>query len=537
MAGDKLAKQQIAVSDRLFNNRATTENHLQDIRDYIHPDSQSFTSTNTPGEKSRSKILENSTEVVSDLLAETAHGELTNPADKWFELETGDERLDSQREVKIWLEDTERRLYEVFDDPRTRWAADIGIWYKELVDFGTAVLAIFHEFGEGVRFKHYPLAGIALAQNILGVVDTVHFKFELSAAAAFKKWGEAAGPATAKLAQDDSKAEELVDFIRIVDPLEAPDSAGRKFRSLFINKKEQITVEEKAFFEFPFMVARWKRRGNEVFGRGPGHMALPDVKMLQRQARAKIRGEEKLVDPPLAVPDDGIIGPLTLNGGEVNVFRADLLRGSQSPIQTVESGARPDVGREGMADTKANIANAYFAHLLRVPRDPRMLQDQILDIAEERARVMGPVFGRVQSEGPGTAVDRVLQILLRTRSTLPPPRALENREVKVKFKNPFAQARAVTDARAINRTVNMIIPWSERDPSVLDNVDFDKSSRLAAAGLSAPLTMFRDPRDVVAIRQRRAEAEARAAEAAIAKDEGAAAQSTAQAVQSLRPTG
>ena len=536
MAKDALAEREIRVSEKLFQDRSTTENHWQLIRDYIRPLSQSFNSTNTPGERSRHLILDNSTESVSEILSATIYGEITNPADKWFELQSDDKRLNRDREVAGWLEDTESRLYRILDNPRTRWNANLPNWYGELVDFGTGVMAQFSEFGVGVRFKHYPLSGIALIQNADGIVDGLHFKFKLSAAAASAKWNGKAGEAVEKAAADPQKALDEFEFLRVVKPMDRADNAGRRWHSWYFSIKDRATIEDKAFFEFPFMVARLSRRDNEVYGRGRGMVALDDVRMLQRGMRATIRAVEKMIDPALMVPDDGIIGPLTLQSGEVNVFRADFLGARQAPIKAVESGGNPQVGDEFMDKIRARVDAAYYGHLLRIPREPRMLQDQILDIAEERARVMGPVFGGVQEEGPGPAVERLLAIGLRSPGALlPPPAALIGKQVGPKFQNPFAQARAVTDARSINRWVNMLLPWADRDPTILDIVDFDESGRLAGAGLNAPLTAIRDPKVVAAIREARAEREQRAEEAAIAKDQGAAAQSSAQAVASLRP--
>lgn len=531
---DSLAKEHANRYERLQTDRAVLDSHLQEIRDYILPLAQSFTGTDVKGAKNRQQIFDNSGESSAELLHSTLHGELANPAERWFQLQAEDKALNRRGDVAAWLEDTEDRLFRIFNGPQSKWDTELGTWFPELTDFGTAVMAIVAEPGRGIRFNHYPLAETYLDQDADGTVDTLYRCRKLTARQAVAEWGKDAGEKVARKAGEQKTQDEEFRFLRCVYPASGADRAGRRFESVWINLEEKHVVRQRRFYDFPFMVARWARRGDEIYGRGPGMRALADVKMLQEGMRLTLRSAEKIVDPPLLAPDDGVIGPISLASAAINTYRADLLAGRRAPVEPLLSGGRPDLGEDLMNGIRLRIANAYYEHLLRLPREPRMPVAHVLALEEERIRTLGPVFGRVQYEGLGHGVDRTLQILLRLRITAPPPAELEGRRLIPTFQNPFAQARAVAEAAAVSRLGEIMSPMIDRDPTLMDNLDGDEAWRVVAAGLNAPMTVTRDPRVVARIRERRAQEAAELQKAELMANQAKAMQSASQAVVGLQ---
>lgn len=496
------AKTAIAKSDWMLADRSGFESQWSEIRTYIARIAASIRGTETPGARRGGEILDNTAEGVSEMLAATIIGELANPAEFWFGIETENEHLMRLEEVAFWLDDSQHRLYRIFRNPNSQWSVTLKKWVKEVVDFGTATAPILDQPGKGIRFRHVPVGETCLGQDADGIVDTHFRRFKLTADQAFKEWGADAGEKVAKAANSDDagKAYQEFEFLRAVMPMREPDSAGRRFHSTWINVTEKHIIAERGFFDFPYMVGRWDTSGNEAYGRGPGHRALADVKMLQRATKSKIRAAERTIAPTLMVPDDGIIGPVTMADNGINIFRSDLLSGRQPPIQAVNTGARVDIAEEFIRDIRDLIDRAYYGHLLRMPREPRMLDAQFLEITEERARVMGPVLGPMYDQALGPTVERALMILVRAGATLPVPAALGGQNIKATFKSPFAQARQVSETRAIARFYTINAPLFERKPDAMDNIDDDEALRLSGEGLGVPRGIWRDP-DAVAARK------------------------------------
>ena len=85
--------------------------------------------------------------------------------------------------------------------------------------------------------------------------------------------------------------------------------------SIYFMPDEKEILSVGGFNEFPFVCSRWERNSLETYGRGPGGEALADVKMLNEMEKTYLKALQKMVDPPLMVPDDGFINPVRTTPG------------------------------------------------------------------------------------------------------------------------------------------------------------------------------------------------------------------------------
>ena len=88
--------------------------------------------------------------------------------------------------------------------------------------------------------------------------------------------------------------------------------------------EEKKILSVGGFNEFPFIGSRWERNSLETYGRGCGGAALSDVKMLNEMEKTYLKALQKMVDPPLMVPDDGFINPVRTTPGGLNYCRTGL---------------------------------------------------------------------------------------------------------------------------------------------------------------------------------------------------------------------
>lgn len=62
----------------------------------------------------------------------------------------------------------------------------------------------------------------------------------------------------------------------------------------------------------PWLTPRWIKVPGEVQGRGPGLIALPDAKVLNKIKEISLQAGALAINPPLMARDDGVINPATL---------------------------------------------------------------------------------------------------------------------------------------------------------------------------------------------------------------------------------
>ena len=520
-------------AERLAADRGAFESRWREVRELVLPAAAGFGTSEAAGAPNRSAILDSSGEQANELLAAALHGMLTNPSAKWFALRARDDRLNQDEAVARWLEQATGTLYAVFASPESNFAPQLHELYLELAAFGTGGMYVADRPGRPPLFATRPLAELYLAENAEGRVDTVFRRFQLSARQALQQWGAKAG-ASVQAAIDAGDPDRRFEFLHAVFPRAESDDAGRglPFASVWIAVQDRHAVRVGGYHELPFITPRWSKRPGESYGHGPGLKALADIKMLQRAMRVTIRGVEKMVDPPLLVADDGVLAPVRVSPSGINYYRAGVW--NTDPIKPLVTGGRPDLGEAFMAGVRERIESAFYNHLLQSLRDPRMTATQVIQLAEETLRILGPVVGRLQAELLAPLIGRTFAILGRAGAFGPLPPALEGRELAVDYVSPVARAQRLGEVQGLARTLEVAAPLLATDPSLLDNVDADAAFRHAAGLLGVPLELLRPAAKVAEIRGARSNAAAAESAAEDAERLVAGAADAAKALPALR---
>jgi hypothetical protein len=517
----------------MHGQRSQFDIRWQDVRNYLQPLVQSFTTKDLAGVDRRTEILDNSGETFSQLLVSGLHGMLTNPNTEWHRVRAKRRQLNELPEVRRYLEHGNEVMRYVLDTPETGFTTQLTQAYHELVDFGTNCMYIADRPGRLPLFQTRNLAQLLLRENADGQIDTVFREFELTARQAVQEFGgDNLSETTRKLAA--THPDRPMKFIHAVYPRTdswpgANHGSKLPFASQYVSVDDKTIVRTGGFHEMPFIIGRWWVLAGEVYGRGPGLKALADVKMLQRAMRITIRGVEKMVDPPLMVANDGVLGPVRLSNNSVNVVRPDVMMARRPAIEKIETGGRPDLGEEFMAGVRQRIGAAYFSHLLQMSRDPRMTATQALLIDEETLRHLGPFMARVQAEFLGKGVQRTWNILERAGEFGEKPTVLEGEPLEVQYVSPAVKAQRLGEVSATARLVEMMKPITDINPGALDIIDTDQTFRHSADRLGVPFSNLRSPEEVAQIRQARQAAEREEAERQNAVDAAKALQSLSQA--------
>jgi hypothetical protein len=492
--------------------RASWDSHWQEVRDLVYPTGQSLLGLETPGGKSYGKVLDSTGEQANELLAASLQGMLCNPGTEWVKLRCRDSRLNRAEEIAVWLENAEDVMYAVFNSPLAGFATAQHEKYLDLCTYGTGGMFIDDRPAIGPVFQARPLAELYLAENADGRVDTVFRAFRWSARQAAQRFGAALPPAILEKARDPRRQDQEDEYLHAVYPDEAyandnraPLAPPRRVKSCYLALGAKTLVEDKFYRENPLVIARWAKRANETYGRGPGMKALADVKMLQRSMRNTIRSVEKKTDPPVMVADDGVVGQVRMNSSGITTVRWDMMMGAASPIRPFDSGGRPDLAEEFNDRVRGRIERAFYNHLLQMERDPRMTATQTIKIAEETLRILGPVGGRIEIEDLGPQVRFVFNLLYHAGAFGPAPAALGGAALDIEFVSPLAKARRLAEATGIGRTLEIMAPLLDRNPDLIDNIDQDLVFRLVAEIFGWPKTTLRPWDRVVALRQARAQ--------------------------------
>lgn len=486
------------------------KNHWREVRRFMYPAGDRFFTKETPGRKQHEFVLDNTGEMAADTLASAIVGAMTNSATRWFALRVQDPALEGRAGVGRWLDIATRRMLAVFNSPRSHFNSAQHEKMLEVVNYGTGPMFIAEAPGVGPLFQTHPLANVRLAEGADGQVDTAYRAIEMSARAAVQEFGaEALSSDIVTMAFDDARKDSLQEFIHAVEPRTDRDELSAMARDMpwsshYVEKKTGKIIREGGFPEFPWVAPRWQKRAREVYGRSPAMAALADVKMLQRTMASQIDAAELAIQPPLQAPHKGVRSKIKLTRGGITYITPEAMKmsGGLKPLIT---GARPDIAEDFMRGIRERIQTAFLHHLLTMLRDPRATATQILTIAEEVLRQLGPVLGRMESEDLGPMIERVFAIMLRQGMLPPVPIDLDRVPIEIEYVSPMAKQQRVADARGIVQTIEVMAPIIGQQPEILDNVNGDATFRYVADLFGWPKDTLNDNDRVVEIRTARQE--------------------------------
>lgn len=495
-------------ADELASDRANFEDLWQQIAERMLPGSAHFTVKRTAGEARTEKMLDATAALALRKYATILESMATPRNQRYHRLTAAEDVLNKIPAVTQYLEDLNRRLFKARYAPSANFAGQIGQMFLEGGGFGTAAMFVDEVPGYGLRYRALPLSETYLVENHVGLVDTFYRRFEYTARQAFQRWGNALPPEIVQAAERRPGA--TFCFVHCVEP-----SAGRtgpgltrdhRYSSEYVSETGKAIVQTGGYYTFPLPLMRELTVPGEVYGRSPGTWVLPDVKMLNEMTRSVIRAAQKVVDPPLLMTEDGSLQSFDLRPGAANP--GTLGPNGEELVKPFNNQARVDIGFELLQQKQQQINEAYFINLFQIlVENPRMTATEVLERAQEKGMLLGPLAGRLQSEFLGPMIEREIDLLARAGQLPPPPDELveAGAEYKIEYESPLARAQRAEEGVAIVRTFESMAPLLEQHPEILDNFDLDETVRTMAEINGMAAKLMRDPKDVAAIREDRSQ--------------------------------
>lgn len=458
--------------DHLKNNRGTWESHWQEIGEVIFPRRSDFNVQREGGDKRHTKIFDSTGVQSLEMLAAGLHGLATNPASRWFSLRLRDEELDGEDAIREYLSQVEDIIFAEMHSPRSSITTHLHELYLDYAAFGTAIMFIGTSQDDSLLFQTRFLGECVIDENMEGRVDTVMRSFTMTVRQVMQRWPKEASEEVQKK-YAEGKFDDKVDLLHAVFPRTEREPAkatpdNMPFASVYIEKKGKRLLQEGGFEEFPFAVPRWYKTANEIYGRSPAMSALADVKMLQEMMKTTIKAAQKIVDPPLLVPDDGMLGPVRTVPGGLNFYRGER------EIVPLQTGGNIPISLEMMQDLRNRIMTTFFVDQLQFTGDADMTATEVMLRTEQKMRLLGPILGRMEAELLGPVISRVFGVLLRAGKLPEQPAELDGKEWVVEYVSPIAMAQKGHKVERALQMLQVAGQMAAFDASIMARFDSDK---------------------------------------------------------------
>lgn len=503
--------------DQHRNARRFWEPVWQEIAEFIQPRKSNITFTRTPGQTQTERLFDSTAIHANEMLAASMQGSLTSGTTRWAGLRIRGLEFAADHEISILLEKCADAMYD--EMRQSNHASETHELYQDVSCFGIGGLfvdedtpTLGREGGNTLRHQALHPGEYCIEENAKGYVDTVYREFELSARAAVAKWGtKVSAKVTSAVTKDPTQK---FKFLHVVHPSDDPGPApyvkSRRvyypFKSCYIDVDGRKTMEEGGYYEWPFMTPRWSKTSGEVYGRGPGFTALPDIKTLNKAVELKLRALALRIQPPLKVRDAGIIGTVKLQPAGITHVR------DMEAVQILDLGGDFKVSEVEEEKLRGSIRRIFFSDQLQLQEGPQMTAYEVQVRYELMQRILGPTLGRLEVEFLNPYIERVFWIMLRRSKPDSPFRQLAatlkqmGLSLDVEYEGPLARAQRLQESVAVQRFFQIVLPISEAQPDVFDLVNIDEAVKLHANAVGVPTRILNSDQVVAGIREAKKQA-------------------------------
>lgn len=483
--------------DKLKAARQPHENEWREISSYLAPDCGCFTDPKTNKQVKKEPFYKQNINTLPAFymknLAAALVSNLTPGRLRWFNLEVENET----REENIWLGKATERMYALFN--MASLYEHLYNSFYESSNFNSNVIGMQYDPKLTFDFVPTTIGEFYLAEGANGIVDTCYRRFAMTAIQLWQTFGDKI-PEKIKHELERDETETLYNVIHAIEPNPRylprwDNKLNKPFISVYY--VEDIAnsdfLEYKGMSYFPYLVARWDKTGNGVYGNGIGKVILGDVKSLQAYERDLAKASKKKVSPPLkasldlknAVKDvssDGVTYTNDPNGFtplfNVNYETREALENINRIAQRLYS----------------QTYNDLFYALLN--KDKTMSATEAGGIQQEKLTMLGSVTERLQNEFLKPLIQNGFIICLENGEFPPMPKSLEGKELKIKYQSLLSMAQELSDLTGVERYLQFIATAGSINPDVLKKPDMLAIANFYADRLGLDLSLVRKDEDV-----------------------------------------
>lgn len=492
------------------------------------------------GRRKDQRIIDNTPVKAAGTMASGLHAGVSSPARPWLRFRAhvanANDKLNSEGQVKAWLDEIQRRVLYVFDKSNLYNA--LHTLYGELGTFGTGVLWVDEDEEDIVRAYPLTVGEYWLASSKRNAVDTVYRSMWWTVRQIVDEFGLDAVSPSIRTAYETGQLDLEYEIVHGVEPNPNAAPPGARlpkgsafpwggclasrlpFRSVWFERSAQGVdglLRVSGYEEFPCMAPRWDVVGTDTYGGSntPGWIALGDAQQLQLLQRRSMELIDKTSKPPMVAHPGMKNEPMSQLPGGVT-FDPDTSGKGYRVAYEIKPEAMSFLEKK-ITETQERIRQAFFADLwlMMTNSDRREITAREIDERrEEKMLILGPVLERLHDELLGPLVERVFNIMVRHGMIPPQPSAIRGAHLQVEFISMLALAQKALTTGPIERLWQFGAQIGSVKPEALDRLDADGTLDNYSDMIGAPASVLVDKDKADQIRQARAQQQAQANAAA-----------------------
>lgn len=475
--------------------------HYKEIQELVAPRKGRYLLNDTEkvndGVKKHNKIINSKGIKAVRTIAAGLQGGLTSPSRPWFVLGLDDKELMDYAPVRDWLHAVRQRVLSVFS--RSNFYGAVYHLYQELASFGTNALLIEEDVDTVIRARPFTVGEYYLGLDEKYKPDTLYRLISFTAKQLVEKFGIDKVSDNVKTAYESSTSmEKRFDVLHCIEKYEANKMQDLRYEGNFLERpyisvyfelagNPDKLLEVGSFRTLPFVAPRWDVNGVDTYGMSPGMDALGDIKMLQKMEEKKLKGLDKMIDPPMNAPVEMRGKGGSLVSGDINFYSQQAGIPGFVPVHEVRLDFNNLAFELERVEKRieSDFYNDLFLAVINADKS-NMTALEISKRYEEKLLMLGPVLERLQSEFLDPIILRTISIMEGFGLLPPMPKELQGRELKFEYISMLAQAQKMVGITAIEQMSAYIGNIAAVKPEALDKLNVDEAIDVYADLVGVP---------------------------------------------------
>lgn len=500
--------------------RAAWDGDYKELAQNFSPRRSRFYANDKDKNIRKNKLINNTPIDAANTLAAGMQTGMTSPSRPWMRMVPPDPEMAKFGPVREWLDIVTKKMYQVYASSNFYKATPV--LYKELGIFGTAAIIQDDDFQSIARFTTFTAGEYCIDHDANGRVNTFFRELSMTVGVVVEKFGLENCSDTVKRMYEQGNYSENVSVNHLIEPVGLCDDEKLKIHADFkfvsamweadSSEANAPLLKVKGYFEFPVMAPRWETTSGDTYGNSPGMNAIGDAKSLQIKEKEFGKAVALMARPPTS-------SKTNTNSNPVNLIPGGHSSGDDSLKAIYQVDPRVNELVMDIQRTEERINRALYTDLFKMMANSDRRQitaREITERHEEKFTILGPVVQGVDGDFLDLTNDRTFNMLVRLSEPgwngmddkfiiPPPPRELQDQELRFEYISPMAQAQKMVGAGQLQEFAAFVGQVGQIKPGALDKFNEDKVIEEYAEALGTPVTVINDEKQTQIIREQRAE--------------------------------
>lgn len=428
---------------------------LQSCQHYCVPHRDLFYYTNyTQGAQKNGKVYDTTQVAATRSFTSKLQATLTPPGQVWAILEAGtnfDGQSDEDKKnINEYLQYATDTIFSYIR--HSNFDLAINECYYDLA-IGTACLQINpsdNDMGSPFVCYSVPLAQLCFEESINGYIEST-----------YRTWGEVRISEIPIMWPNAKLPQWMVQQLQ-TDPNSTIKNLyegnvylhGDKMPYKYVLWIDSDILLEEEDVSPKWIVFRWSKTNNEIFGRGVAIEALPSIMSLQEVMRLELTSANLNICKPYMAYNDGVFQPWTFRLEANTIIPVAPNANGQWPLQPLPDVANPAFMQLTSNDLRAQINKLMFSEPLGDIKDSTKTATELALRQRQLAEEIGPAFTRLQQEFMSRVIQRIIHIL--QAKGLLEPLMVNNQRVQIRYQSPLVVAEGQKNVQSYVEYVQVI---------------------------------------------------------------------------------